>query len=310
MLAFDLEDAVPPNIIRAKLADSAALTGKKIDLDAAATAAAGIRGLVLEVAVTDGSFGRLLVHFKDDASVLAPFAKPLLQEVLGDLGAAIDDIDGWKVTTEPNRWTFHGPLSEAGRKRVFSLIDHPTAALIATGNNQPQVPASQAGKEADASQQYFKSINTISDDLREKAKDAKTFGQQAMWLDNWARRIDRLPILEVDSDLLAYGRYVSARMRDISAALKGKGISSAARQAQVYQQYSTTGSAYVGAGYYGVGGGYSYYTEYNNVDGQRRAIRAEERAKGASFAQEISREMENETVKVRQAMTLKYKVNF
>jgi hypothetical protein len=35
-------------------------------------ALASIRGLALEVAVTDGSFGRLMIHFNGDATVLAP----------------------------------------------------------------------------------------------------------------------------------------------------------------------------------------------------------------------------------------------
>jgi len=37
----------------------------------------GPRGLVLEVAVTDGSFGRLMIHFHGDAAVLAPHHDPL-----------------------------------------------------------------------------------------------------------------------------------------------------------------------------------------------------------------------------------------
>jgi hypothetical protein len=310
VVALDLEDALPVEVIRERLAGNAALADKRIDLDAAAKVLAGLRGVVLEVGVTDGSFGRLMVHFRDDASILAPFAKPLLLEVLGNQGAMIDDIQGWKVSTEPQRFTFTGSLTQDGRKRVLSLIDHPTAALIAADKSKSQADQPESNKMAYATQQYFKSIETIRDDLRKQAKDAKTFGQHAMWLDNWARRIDRLPILNVDPEMLAYGRYTTARMRDASAALKGIGISSAAREAQVYQQYSTSGSAYGGVGYGGYGGGYNYNVQWNNVQGQRRAIGAQERGKGATTAQGISAEMDNETVKIRQAMTQKYQVNF
>jgi len=302
VIAFDLEDAVPAELIRDKLAGSAALANKRIDLDAATKALAGLRGVVLEVAVTDGSFGRLMVHFNGDASVLAPFAKPLLLEVLGNQGAMIDDIADWKVTTEPQKFTLTGPLSQSGRRRVLSLIDHPTAALIAADKSKSTSAQPESSRMAYATQQYFKSITTIRDDLREKAKDAKTFGQHAMWLDNWARKIDRMPILDVDPEMLAYGNYTTARMRDASAALKGIGIRSSAQQAQVYQTYSSSGYA----GYYGGG----YNVQWNNVQGQRRAIGATERATGATTAQGISAEMDNETVKIRQAMTAKYKINF
>jgi hypothetical protein len=307
VMALDLQDALAPDLVRAQVASSNALAGKKVDLDAAAKAISSVRGVVLEVAVTDGAFGRLMVHFDEDASVLIPVAKPLLMEVLGNQGATIDDIESWEVTTEPKRFVFHGTLSQEGRRRVFSLIDNPAVALVApAGEGQAAPNNPQLSKEAQASQEYFATISKIRDDLRDKAKDVKTFGQHALWLDNWARRIDRLPILNVDPELLAYGRYLTARMRDASASLKGIGINSAARQAQVYQQYSTSSSGY--GGYYG--GGYNYSAQWNNVDGQRRAIGAQERGKGATQAQQIAAEIENETVKIRQAMTQKYQINF
>ncbi|HEX5102201.1 MAG TPA: hypothetical protein VFV87_00215 [Pirellulaceae bacterium] len=306
VIAFDLQDAVPPHILRDKLAASSSLAGKMVDLDAAAAALASIRGLVLEVAITDGSYGRLMIHFGSDASVLAPYAKPILLEALGNMGAMIDDLAEWKVTTEPTRFTFQGMLSADGRKRVFSLIDHPIAALVASDASKDQSTMPEQSKMAQATLQYFRSIVELQDDLREKSKDAKTFGQNALWFDNWARKIDRLPILNVDPDMLAYGRYVSSRMRDISAALKGIGIQSAAKEAQVYQQFSTSASGY--GGYWG--GEYSYYTQWNNVGGQRRAISAQERAQGATTARTIAAEMENQMASVRQAMTQKYQINF
>ena len=305
VIAFDLEDAVPPDVIKAKLAACETLGGKNVDLERAAFALSGLRGLVLEVAFTDGSFGRVMVHFSRDASVLAPFAKPMLLEVLGNMGAMIDDIAEWEVKTEPMRFTFSGPLSESGRRRVLSLIDHPTEALIAAGADSRSAPPPESSKAAYATQQYFKSITKIRDDLREKGKDSKTFGQHAMWLDNWARKIDRLPIMDVDPDMLAYGSYVTSRMRDASASLKGIGIRSAARSAQVPTTYSTGVQTNYSYGW----GGWSSYSYYNNGS-ERRAIRQEEKAAGATSALGIQAEVEQETAKIRQAMTQKYKINF
>lgn len=304
VIAFDLQDAVPQEMIRAKLGGSATLSGKNIDLDAAVKALASIRGMVLEVAITEGSYGRLMIHFGSDAKILAPFAKPLLIEVLGNLGAMIDDIQEWEVTTEAQKFTFHGNLSADGRKRVLLLIDHPTAGLMATQATPSQPANPQLSKEANASLQYYKTIQTMRDDLR--GKEASTLGQRAMWIDNAARRIDRLPILNVDPELLSYGRYLTSRMRDASQALKGIGISAAAQQAQTYQQFSSSSNAY--NGYYGAG--YNYNVQWNNVQGERRAIRYTEQSKGVTAARAIAEEVDNETVKIRQAMTQKYQVNF
>ena len=305
VMAFDLEDAIPPDIIRAKLASSAAIASKKIDLDAAAKALESIRGLAVEVAVTEGAFGRLRVHFSGDSSALAPVALPLLVEILGDLGARIEGIESWKVTAEPQRISFNGPLSTSGMKRVFSLIDSPTSAILATDPSQ-QSRANQPTAQAYASQQYFKSLMSILDDVRTESQDAKTFGQNALWFDKWARRIDRLPMVNVDSDLLNFGRAVATALRNMAASMRGIGINSAARSAQIYQTVTTDSSAYTGAW----GGGYSYYSEWRDVDSQRRAVRADERAKGALSARDIAREIENETAKVRQAMTEKYSIPF
>ena len=93
--------------------------------------------------------------------------------------------------------------------------------------------------------------------------------------------------------MLAYGRYLTTRMRDASQALKGIGISAAAQQAQTYQQFSTSSSSY--GGYYG--GGYSYNAQWNNVQGERRAIRYTEQSKGVTAARAIAEEVDNETVK-------------
>lgn len=305
VVAFDLEDAIPPDIIRAKLAASPAVKATSADLEAAAKALDGIRGLVLEVAVTEGTFGRLMVHFRSDATVLAPFAKPLLIEILASLGATIADIERWNMQVEAQRLVLNGPLSAAGRKRIFSLIDNPLASLVASEQTSSSSPADRSPSQAAAaSQKYFKSLTSILSEVRDESKAAKTFGQNALWFDKWARRIDKLPLLDVDQDLLGFGQYLSTQLRNMAAAMRGIGINTAARGAQVYQ----SGSSSYNANYWT--GGYSYYAEWRDVDSERRAIRAEEKATGATNARAIAAEIANATAKVRQQMTQKYHVEF
>jgi len=298
VMAFDLQDAVPPDVIRAKLATSPALAGKNINLDAAAKALASIRGLSLEVAVTDGTFGRLMIHFNDDASILAPVAKPLLLEILASLGATIDDIEQWQVESEPQRITLRGPLSTAGRKRVFSLIDQPTSALIAIDKSGTGAELQDQAQKGMASLAYYRSINSILDEVREKSKNAKTFGENALWFDKWARKIDRLPLLNVDAELLAFGRSVGVSLRNMATSLRGIGINTAARSAQIYD-----------SGSYGYNG-YSYYAEWRDVDDERRAVKADEKAKGAISARSTAGDLATENARIRQVMSQKYQLEF
>lgn len=303
VVAFDLEDAIPPDIIRAKLATSAAIKSKNIAVEAAAKVLDEIRGLVLEVAVNENASGRLMVHFRGEAGALAPVAKPLLQEILAGLGGTIDDIEQWKVQADPQRIALSGPLSAAGRKRVFSLIDNPLASLVAADQTSPSAADRSLSQVAGASQQYFKALTSILSEVREKSGDAKTFGENALWFDKWARRIDKLPLLNVDKDLQGFGQYVSSQLRNMASAMRGIGINTAARGSQVIP----SGYVSASANYWD---GYSYYAEWRNVDAERRAIRAEEKATGATSARAIARDVENSLSKVRQEMTQKYMVEF
>ena len=292
VMAFDLADAIPPDVIRAKLSQSAAVANKKLDLDAAAKVLASIRGMALEISVRDAANARLSLNFGEDAAVLKSVAKPLLIEVLSGMGARIDDMEAWQVSGESKRVVLTGSLSESGMKSVLSMVDAPTAALLAPASDTQTTEERLAKSQADASLAYFRSVSSLRDEMRDKSKDAQTFGQHALWFDNWARRIDRLPTLDVDEELLNYGRYVAQQMRNSSAALRGIGIDSATRSAQTW------------------GSGYSYNTGWRDSDAERRSIRVQERGQGATTARAIGQEVEDQTAIIRQKMTAKYRVNF
>ena len=125
-------------------------------------------------------------------------------------------------------------------------------------------------------------------------------------MDKYARQIDRLPMLNVDGEMLDYGAYVSSRLRDSSMAVKGIGIQSKAKEMQYYGR--KTGS--YGGYRWGRYGSYYGTYDYNPVEGQRRAIRYAEKAKGATSAIDIMTDIENTTAGIRRSMTEKYRMEF
>jgi hypothetical protein len=291
VLAFDLEDAIPPEVIRAKLAASETLAAKKADVDTAAKALATLRGLAIEVGVSDTASGRLRVHFSGDCTPLAPIAQPLLLEIMGDVGAYVADMENWKVTAERERITFEGPLSTAGMRRVLALVDSPTSAIL-TSDDQPPSQASQGSAQAYATQQYYRSLMSVLEDLRTEGKTSKTLAQNGMWCDKWARRIDRLPIQNVDPDLLAFGGAVSAGLRSMASDIRGIGIHSGAQNAQIAAM------------------NYSYWSDLLYTDLQQRSARAQERAKGVIAARDTYQTIEHDAARLRQVMTERYKIAF
>ena len=288
VIAFDLEDAVPPDILRIKLSQSAALKDSTVNLDAAVKALQSLRGLVFEAAIGEGAHGRVMVHFQDDASALDPIAKALLLEVLGNRGVAFDDLKDWKQENEPQKITFIGTLSASGRRRILSLVNNPLASLVAVEHEASYGPEKTPESAARASQVYFKSVASILNDVREQSGQAMTFGQNAQWFDLWARKIDKLPVLHVDPDLVGFGSYCSEQLRNMSSAMRGIGINSGERTA-------------------GLG---NYYSDVRIGNPERFKIQAQERASGALNARNIARDVENSAAKIRKQLTQKYQVEF
>jgi hypothetical protein len=76
-----------------------------------------------------------------------------------------------------------------------------------------------------------------------------------------------------------------------------------------YGPYNRYGA--YGYGWRPYGGGYAAAKwEIRDVEAQRNAIRAEERATGATQARQIVAEIQSETLKMRRQMTERYEVQF
>jgi hypothetical protein len=115
---------------------------------------------------------------------------------------------------------------------------------------------------------------------------------------------------------------VAQQLRDASMGIKQGNIQTGAQTRQVWASGSSGG--YGGGSYYGgspnYGGGYygpaqmgsrwQYESAYREVDAQRRAIRAQNKARSSSNARNILSDIRAATGEIRRAMTLKYEVDF
>jgi len=108
----------------------------------------------------------------------------------------------------------------------------------------------------------------------------------------YARRIDRLPLVNVDPEMQEYGQFVVHALGEAYGAFKGAGIKSGVRSQQV--------SAY----------NYDYYGNQVASGAQQRAAGAEDRAAGALTGVSLRQQIADETSKIRRLMTKRYNVNF
>jgi hypothetical protein len=313
IMAIDLEDALGRDRIRKAMEKSAVLRQNSVDLDAATDALASLQGATLGARVTHRVYGKLKVDFGRDIAVLKDVAKPLLLEVLGEAGASIDEFADWNVETSARRITIDGELTRSGLRRLFSFLELDATAVDApNGAVPPQAGESGSTSAVDpyVSKRYFQSVTGYLNDLK-RERGATGYYTIALWFDKYAKRIDRLPILNVDPELVDYGGRVVGGLRDCVEAIRGSGIRSGARSAQV------TGGD-VGSGYYGGYDGYAVFSSSANyaaaqvgaVEQERRAIRAQERGQSSTDVRAVIRELQEETSKTRRKMTEKYGIEF
>jgi len=282
------------------------------------------QGITLGITLEKETVGAIRVDFAESPELLADIGKPLLIEVLSRQGAMIDDFENWKPSINGNSFLLRGTLSDSGTRRVMSVLELPSS--LADAMEQANSPGSDPEGSAKriATQQYYQSVTTLIEDLRTKPKrdHVKTFGQAAMWYDKYARKIDRLPLRDVDEMMLNYGADTAARFRDAVSAMKGVGMRSTSRTRgnnpssggySVRMGGYRAGLGYTGGLYgptgatFGVGPGRASLQAKGQSDA---VIRGQERTRGAATVQNIWRGIDESTAAIRREMTSKYSADF
>ncbi len=271
-----------------------------------------IEGIRIGVRVGEQQSSKIALDLHTDASLISPFAKPLLLKVLSDKGALIEDFQSWSVQAKGSEISLAGTLSASGRRQLLSVVDSPVSEDSLS--KAPRVsPGELPAIEAKKSREYFRAVVGMADDLKQDMRNAKNLASTHLFLDKYAKRIERMPILGVDEELLNYSAFVANTLRQATGSVKTMGIQSGVRQSQI------TGSG-VYAGDYGYGGyrygAYGVYgqraqmAEIKGVGQERRAVRAQEEAIMATDVQKLRQGLIAVTADIRRKMTQKYQIEF
>jgi len=289
VLAIDLEDVVKPQQVEERLKQMEALKGNK-NIGEIAKTLTSLQGVRFEVAIGDKAFGNLTLDFASNPSAIGGVAKSLVLEALGDAGLYVDDLEGWALSVDAKSVTLHGGLSHSALMRLSSLLELPSPPLDESGRDADKVDAGDP--KLYATQNYFKSTQTLLNDLLARKSESRGVAHSAQFIEMYARRIDRLPLVNVDPEMQEYGQFVVHALGEAYGAFKGAGIKSGVRSQQV--------SAY----------NYDYYGNQVASGAQQRAAGAEDRAAGALTGVSLRQQIADETSKIRRLMTKRYNVNF
>lgn len=305
ILALDLYGAVGKADVRRALNGSKALADAGVDLDAAAEVLASVRGMTLGVRTTDRVFGSLKFDFAKPVEAIASVAKPLIVEVLEEGGVSFTEASEWKGESSESSIRISGEMSVESLRRLLSFLELDAAAIASAGDDNSEVKEKYE-LQKEASLDYFHGVEKYLHDLT-REKGGTSYYSAGVWFNKYAKRIDRLPILNVDPMLVDFGAHIVSQMRDCNEAIKAAGINSSAKGATVYatSYYDTPGySMFQGSTYEDAAG------ELRAVESDRRAIRAQERGKSSTTVRGIIRQMQDDLSQIRRDMTLKYQVEF
>ena len=299
--AIDLSDLAPPHEIDDKVRQSKLFEQAKLSPEDAVQLLTSLRGAMLRLAIDTEVRAELQISFARDASPLASIAKPLVLEALGELGVEIPDMAEWKSKVDGKDIKMMGKVSKDSLRRLFSVVELPSAKFSLLKDDGEVSSEPSESKMLENSLVYFRSVDTLLRDLKRELGGNQ--GTTAL-LDRYARKIDRMPILNVDPSLLDYGSDVAETLRMVSLARKQGGI-----QAGV----ATAGMG--GGGY----GNYSYNYGYRGSDryagarqsaADRSAYKAQALAASRNLRAEGAKLIADASAAIRREMTEKYQVEF
>lgn len=319
--AIDLTDCIDRQSARAAIANSTVVKQQSLDVDKVADLLIGIRGVKLMVTFTDTATCKLVIDFTDSPSVLGDHAKELIIEILSEAGASLSELPDWAAKIGPKTVELEGPLGESGLMRIFAFLEFDSPSMDDGGSkavekekpktDKPSEEDRYANDPAKITREYYKSVQKYMRDLSHE-RGAKSYYSIAVWYDKYAKRIERLPILNVDPEMLDYSELVIGHLRAAADSIQAGGVKTAARGKQITAGASGyDGYRYSNNGYRVFSGGANYAaSQVASVEADRRAIRAEEKAQSTLDAKGHLAAIENETIQIRRQMTEKYGIEF
>ncbi|MCE9607041.1 MAG: hypothetical protein K8U03_19315 [Planctomycetia bacterium] len=291
MLGFDLANAADLDSVKHVMSASPTIRDAKLDANATAQIIASIEGMALGVRVLDQATGMIRIDFTRDPSSLSKVLKPFLLERLAARGAMIEDFQTWTLDIQGHTAFFGGNLTPVGLSRVLSVVEPalPAAEPLASSPDTSSQSTKQTSAIAQKSRQHFAKVSALITEIRFPTLNFKA-GAFGTWIDRQARKIDELPLLDVDPELLDYSQGVAKSLRITAGKQRGASIRASANERNTY----TSGNYYYG----------------RSAESTAR-IQGRMEASAANLEHvDIMRMIDDETAAIRRKMTERYHVEF
>lgn len=300
-IAMDLTDTLDRAEILNRLQQSKVMD-KDIDRVKWTNFIKGIKGLRLSLNVTNSFGTELRLDFSED---VAPYAKQLpgfIIETVERAGYHVGDLSQWQPTVNGKTMMMKGALDSDDFKKVLSLVM--PATMGPDQDDQLSGPAATAAN----SQRYFKAVNNLLTELRTKSDRMdrdRAWTVNASWYEYTVRKLEQLPIVNVDQNLIDYTNEVAAQLRICAQSLRGVNIDNLVLDTE--KRKSMGGYGYNST--YGNGWGGFYGGQYSNYQ-EVTTAKAQVAAAGAKSRNTIWTQIGDATSALRAALSQRYNLEF
>ena len=298
VMAIDAADAIQPHRVRARLEGSKFATSQ--NLDSTIELISSLRGLVFQLTFNTKVQAVARIDFAVPVLLKEDVAKGLVLGAMENLQFSLPGTENWSCSVKGNSIIMSGELDNDALRRVFTLMELPTTKFSSL-KDQSIEDNSQA-TVVKCSQAYFHAVDAMLIDLKKRTK-VNSAGD-AGWIDRYAAKIDRLPVLHVDEELLTYGEKLTETLRIISGSRKMSNMQGASAERVAIGDAGVSSS----------NDGYGYraysYTSPRVAETNAGNIRADATATGTSVKLQGWTLIDNATLAIRKVMTQKYNMEF
>jgi hypothetical protein len=224
LFALDLEGASSAANIAAHLKSDNSLKDTNVKPEELAALLATIKRVALRVNISDKAAAIVDIELGKPADMLGPVAAKVLDGALSSKGLQIEDVKDWTSKVNGNTVTLTGNLTGSSLGRLFSLFTPPRPSVPAA-ESKPAGDKNAVPDKAAATLAYYRSVDEYLKDVQ-RIRTAQDPTAAASFLTRYADKIEQLPILGVDPDLLTWTEKTVATLRQASGQLRQSRINS------------------------------------------------------------------------------------
>lgn len=306
LIALDLAQVFSPQLAQSLLGKDAS--------PRAIECLGSITGLTCEVRFDTARHVAIRLDFAEKLEGLGDDPYQSLQPVLTVLGFSESklQIQRAKGTAESKAIVLKGELPPDVLRELFRKLE-------TTGTHQdydeppPAETADPVQLAMIASRKYLGSLESLLKELKESMR-RDTIAEMS---ERYARKIDGLPMLNVDAELLTFGGNVSGSLRYQAQQKREAGLRTGVRASiPTYSVYGRYGTGYTPYGAYGTNGAYGTYGGYGGAWIAKRdvpdtiGIATQEMAPATQIRISEWKQIEDGLLKIRRTLTERYKVEF